>query len=436
MKKLLLVLVLSMITGNARAQWVQADNPENVRLGVGGFGILGDTLFTGSAITAGFDSDPNALYKSGDNGTTWIKADAQSGLRNADITFYSLSGLDNTLILSRRRQLLISEDGGLNWEASGNFSTDDEGMPRHFVKLDNIIVGAAQGDTNDGADGVFRKEGDGEWEAANEGLPDGRDGEIAPQVFSLIESEGRIIGTFGSEVYFSDDTAKTWNRFTGFGTHINYIAAGNGMVLGAGFRSGQAYLYKSETNGRTFERLDTPSELRSGIRKLHFSDGKFYAAASGVGGIYVTEDALNWSFMGLKNALITQINSTEANILVTVQNWSGADSLRGVWTYPKSEVVITSAEHTELPSFFRLHQNYPNPFNPGTTIGYELMKPGAVQLDIFNLAGQKIVSLVDGVKTAGSHSINFDASGLSTGIYLYRLKVGESVQVRKMMLIK
>ncbi|MEX0685723.1 MAG: CotH kinase family protein [Balneolales bacterium] len=83
-----------------------------------------------------------------------------------------------------------------------------------------------------------------------------------------------------------------------------------------------------------------------------------------------------------------------------------------------------------------LKQNYPNPFNTGTVIGYELPTDNNVRIEIFDVIGQKIVTLLDRNVSAGLHEITFDASGLSSGVYLYRLQADGLVQTRQMLLIK
>jgi hypothetical protein len=94
-----------------------------------------------------------------------------------------------------------------------------------------------------------------------------------------------------------------------------------------------------------------------------------------------------------------------------------------------------------LPSDFRLKQNYPNPFNPTTTIEYSLPKRGHVLIEIFNLVGQKVRALVDEYKSAGNYGITWDGTDtsgnpLATGIYFCRLRAGDHVQIKKMLLIK
>ncbi|MGH7493212.1 MAG: T9SS type A sorting domain-containing protein [bacterium] len=94
-----------------------------------------------------------------------------------------------------------------------------------------------------------------------------------------------------------------------------------------------------------------------------------------------------------------------------------------------------------LPQIFALDQNYPNPFNPETTIRYQLAQKGQVTITIFNMLGQKVKTLVDENKPAGSHRVVWngrDEHGLAvpTGMYFYRMKSGDFAQVRKLLLLK
>jgi hypothetical protein len=90
----------------------------------------------------------------------------------------------------------------------------------------------------------------------------------------------------------------------------------------------------------------------------------------------------------------------------------------------------------EAPSKFELSQNYPNPFNPSTTISYSLPKVGHVSLKVYNALAQEVAVLVNGIKEAGNHKIDFNASNLNSGIYFYKLEAGDITQVKKMTLIK
>ena len=94
-----------------------------------------------------------------------------------------------------------------------------------------------------------------------------------------------------------------------------------------------------------------------------------------------------------------------------------------------------------LPYRFELSQNYPNPFNPVTTISYSLPRRSEVSIDIFNILGQKIITLVDETKPAGDYQINWDSNDsygqkVSTGIYFYRFQAGDYIETKKMILLK
>ncbi|MEZ4386222.1 MAG: DUF4397 domain-containing protein [Candidatus Krumholzibacteriia bacterium] len=90
----------------------------------------------------------------------------------------------------------------------------------------------------------------------------------------------------------------------------------------------------------------------------------------------------------------------------------------------------------ELPERLAAGQNYPNPFNPRTTISYALPREGAVRLQIFNVRGQLVRTLVDGVQSAGNHEVVFDGERLASGSYVYRLTAGGETVTRRMMLVK
>lgn len=105
--------------------------------------------------------------------------------------------------------------------------------------------------------------------------------------------------------------------------------------------------------------------------------------------------------------------------------------------YPDSDYLTALDDQFEnAPIDFQLSQNYPNPFNPTTTINYQLSKKSVVELSIFNMLGQKMITLVAGEQPAGNYDISWDAYSFASGIYIYKLKAGHFEQSRKMILLR
>ncbi len=99
-------------------------------------------------------------------------------------------------------------------------------------------------------------------------------------------------------------------------------------------------------------------------------------------------------------------------------------------------VGVNDNNNNALPSKFSLEQNYPNPFNPSTKIVYNVPKESQVKLAVFNILGQQVATLVNEVKPAGKYTINFDASKLSSGVYVYQLTSQNQILSKKMILLK
>lgn len=113
--------------------------------------------------------------------------------------------------------------------------------------------------------------------------------------------------------------------------------------------------------------------------------------------------------------------------------WNSGIHVSGV----ANVIQSTSTEPTvEVPLEFRLRQNYPNPFNPTTMISYDIPEFSNVRLEVYNIQGQRVATLVNEAQNAGTYTVSFNASNLSSGIYLYRLQSGEFVSVQKMILVK
>jgi len=98
--------------------------------------------------------------------------------------------------------------------------------------------------------------------------------------------------------------------------------------------------------------------------------------------------------------------------------------------------IVAVEEPKRLPVYTTLSQNYPNPFNPSTTIHFELPKESHVTLKVYNMLGQEVLTVLDEDKVAGRYDLKIDGTSLASGVYFYRLIVGNFVEVKKMVLLK
>ncbi len=114
-------------------------------------------------------------------------------------------------------------------------------------------------------------------------------------------------------------------------------------------------------------------------------------------------------------------------------NWFPA--AKATWSYI-GDVTGVEDESPLAPMEFSLSQNYPNPFNPATVISYQLSAARAVDLRVFDMLGREVAVLAQGVQSAGTYKVNFDASNLASGFYVYRLTAGGFTQSMKMLLMK
>lgn len=119
-----------------------------------------------------------------------------------------------------------------------------------------------------------------------------------------------------------------------------------------------------------------------------------------------------------------------------VRGWNpgGWGPFSQTWTI---QVIISSiAGRPDVPAAYALEQNHPNPFNPSTKIGFALPREGHAKLEIYNMLGQKVATVLDERREPGYHTVTFDASSLPSGVYLYRLATSGGAFVRKMILMK
>lgn len=174
-----------------------------------------------------------------------------------------------------------------------------------------------------------------------------------------------------------------------------------------------------------------------------YSDPKNGSAKVWLNDELILEDTDSAPFKSLKsdekNILkVEYVHTTgEAGMFLRWSATSPESAIHADYLAPDTDALIIPNEfEDELPVEFDLKQNYPNPFNPSTEIAFSLPKSGKVSLKVFNLLGQTVNTLVDGNLNQGTHTITFDAAGLSSGVYFYQLEFNGAVLSKKMLLMK
>ena len=117
-----------------------------------------------------------------------------------------------------------------------------------------------------------------------------------------------------------------------------------------------------------------------------------------------------------------------------IQNASNVQEI-GFWYTANVYVGIENTDDL-LPKKFELYQNYPNPFNPVTHIKYAVPKPSRVRIEIYNILGQRMQTLLNEEKPPGYYVVEFEASSMASGFYIYRMQAEGFIDIRKMIVIK
>ena len=236
------------------------------------------------------------------------------------------------------------------------------------------------------------------------------------------------------------------------GTLINHFLVSNADGSGPNglnpFRQ-PGYLIVNQaiggTNGGDPSGTSFPVDLRiDWIRVYKWKDTTSYTLTvnSGVGtGPYIAGTRASITALMPANGMMFDKWMVTSGNLIIVDSLSPS----AVITMPSSDVTVAAvyaastyiySDHPSGIKVFELSQNYPNPFNPTTKIKYSVPEKGLVRIDVCNVLGVEVTSLVNGFKNVGIYEIDFDASGLPSGIYFYRLTAGSYVSTKKMVILK
>jgi photosystem II stability/assembly factor-like uncharacterized protein len=403
---------VTSVTQISIAQWMQLDS-----LKAGGINALAVSP-TGN-IFAAADS---GLLVSRDQGNSWTTLLGSDSIgyylldRKCTKVFPTLSGTIFTEVITYEDGPNIqfypfcSTDNGITWDSIGHcpILTDSYGDMYSF--------------NYDGRGGSRMAR------STNNGDSWGDVLGLSLELGGIIEdSAGGLIALDHNNVYRSIDRGITWNKiregFTQY--YVQKVLVGrNGYLFAAGdegvFRSTDLGITWTKKTYGMFWWMATNSvgdlvvaSPDTGNISLSTDNGESWRSIEGpVGGFnerQIAFDKNGYLLMGTRNGILYRNNLSTLGISKDVE---------------------------QLPTSYDLDQNYPNPFNPSTTIKYQIPNQSLVTLKIFDLLGREVAVLVNEKKDAGNYSVQWNASGFSSGIYFYRFEAGGRVDVRKMLIVK
>ena len=366
--------------------------------------------------------------------------------------------------------VFLSTDDGTNWRATNNGLLDSTIISSLVIKGPNIIAGsygAIYYSTNSGAS----------WQASDFNFPDNR-------VLCLAICDSNIfagcISNSSGGILVSTNNGANWTTVfvAGRYTYVpSLISSGSNIFAGtSGLSSG---VFQSSNNGTTWVLDDSTFVGGGGIRALAVSSTNLFAGT--YFGVYLsTNNGLSWS--PVNNGLPDYVNNygwittlavspngagsnnlfagtDSAGVFLSIDNGSSWKAIgmtnyyinaltindtyvfaatgEGVWRRPLTEILTgVEGQGIKIPNQFILEQNYPNPFNPSTIIQYAIASRQFVTLKVYDVLGNEVSTLVNEEKPVGNYEVNFNAGGLSSGIYFYKLQTGSFIETKKMMLLK
>lgn len=415
-------------------------------------------VFTNSLDEIFVASHGEGIFLSTDRGLNWELS--SNGITNTKIKNMMIDNDDNIYVGAYYAGINKSTDGG------HSFNRINNGL------FNRIIHSMAYNSNNDlflgtSGDGVFRSTNGGNtWTQTNQGL-------LNPNIRSLlILKNGTIFCGTDNRVFRSLNNGSSWIPSGLLNCNVLYLSADSIGNIWAGI-----YNYSDPFNPKFF--LSKSSDIGiswhevqefSGINGLYVDlNGNLYVLSYFVMNIS-NNQGQTWTQAVFPN-LVTSVTSNSNNTLFVGTNngvyssddlgnsWTelrtgfpsgviGVECIEvdskgylyaGIWnkTLYKSKKTTTDVRADEqIELYYHISQNYPNPFNPSTKISWQSPIGSHQVLKVFDVLGREVATLVDEYRNAGYHEVEFNAAGLSSGVYFYRIQAGDYVETKKMVLLR
>jgi hypothetical protein len=443
------------VSTNNGANWNAVDSGLT-DLGVRSLAVCGLSLFAG---TYG-----SGVFRSTNNGMSWSAVN--TGLTNLKVQSLFVSGTNIFAGTYSSGGVWISTNNGTSWTAANSGLS---GNGRSFTAIGTNLFVATD-------DGIFVSNNNGvSW--ARIGASLGNDTEMltcfdvaGTNLFAEVRSESPTPRT---GLLLSTDNGTTWTHAdSGLPIWVvSFVAIGTNIFVGTdGFSFGYG-VFRSTNNGTSWTAVNYGLASTCGVYALAVSGSNLFAGTnSGVWRIDLSEAlpiqlssfkaallstgvALSWSTVSETNnyGFYVQRNGTDVTFIaghgtsIQQHSYSYTDNpcpgryqyqlkqvdLDGTATLSESVVVDVTA-----PTKFALKQNYPNPFNPSTQITFSITKDGPVSLNVYDVLGREVTTLVNENRKAGQYTEQFIGNQVASGMYVYVLRSAEGQLVGRMMMLK
>jgi photosystem II stability/assembly factor-like uncharacterized protein len=389
-----------------------------------------DSLFA----IGGLQDNGSVLY---DGDLAWIKITGGDGCwtainqRNMDTIYTSAQGL----------ALFRSTNKGASF---GQITVPPTNFPTSFVapfvtaNVNPQIMYAGRSVVTKTTDGGIT------WNPTNNGSPlntnnstysiavSRTNDDVVYAITSPVSTRAKVFKTTNGGTSWAEITGTLPDKFL-TDIAINPINDQELYITVSGF--GSSHLFKSTDGGTIWTDAGTglPDVPTSSVIIDPSATNHVYVG-NDIGVYLSTNGGTNWQEFqsGMTGAaIVIDLSISESNKKIRAITHG-----RGNYQRPLHSTSVSINNTGEIAIGYKLEQNYPNPFNPSTTISYQLSAVNDVKLNVYDINGKLLKSLVNSRQQAGKHSVTFDASGLASGTYFYTLTAGEFTQTKKMLLVK
>jgi photosystem II stability/assembly factor-like uncharacterized protein len=402
LKKLIITIII-VLSGfcNSYSQWVKVCDTYS---GAEGFADNGSYIY---AVLTG-----DGVYRSTNDGVNW-KLVHDFGSNNLN----SIAAIDSFVFVASDTGIFRSSDYGINWTNIKNWQLFALTIAESY-----ILAGSAR---------MIRSSDWGEnWSIVDNELPTSY-----YNIFTLSSSNGYIYAgntLNGTGIYKTTDLGNNWNLIsTSFMIYSKSLYSYNSLILSGGSEE----VAISTDYGNNWRHI-------AGMQNVEYLFGfasngtKDIFISSWSRGFYVSNDSgQTWHLKneGLGSLYPTALHRFGNYLYISLNPWLG---IGGIYRRPINEVIGVKSISSEIPNSSKLYQNYPNPFNSMTNVQWTMSRTGYVKIEVFDITGKEITTLVNEKQNAGVYKVMFDAGSLPSGIYFYRIQAGDFTQVKRMILVK